>query len=217
MAFFVDIVVCFFLLHFFCLILCKNGNTCVALEEIAKTLNDRGIETEIAWIGVKPVRGCMACGKCQENGNGKCIFTDDICNEMIDKINEADALVVGSPVYYGQPAGPVLSLIQRAFFAGVQVANKPAAAVTVCRRGGSTAAFQTLQMPFQMVNMPLVTSQYWNIVFGMNPGEAQLDSEGRQTMRQLARNMAWMLKGIEKSQLPAPEVETEWQGMNFIR
>ena len=195
----------------------KNGNTCVALEEIAKTLDDRGIETEIAWIGVKPVRGCMACGKCQENGNGKCIFTDDICNEMIDKINEADALVVGSPVYYGQPAGPVLSLIQRAFFAGAQVANKPAAAVTVCRRGGSTAAFQTLQMPFQMVNMPLVTSQYWNIVFGMNPGEAQLDSEGRQTMRQLARNMAWMLKGIEKSQLPAPEVETEWQGMNFIR
>ncbi|MBQ6648031.1 MAG: flavodoxin family protein [Muribaculaceae bacterium] len=195
----------------------KNGNTCVALEEIEKTLNDQGIETEIAWIGVKPVRGCMACGKCHENGNGKCIFTDDICNEMIDKINEADALVVGSPVYYGQPAGPVLSLIQRAFFAGAQVANKPAAAVTVCRRGGSTAAFQTLQMPFQMVNMPLVTSQYWNIVFGMNPGEAQLDSEGRQTMRQLARNMAWMLKGIEKSQLPAPEVETEWQGMNFIR
>lgn len=195
----------------------KNGNTCVALEEITKTLNDQGIETEIAWIGVKPVRGCMACGKCHENGNGKCIFNDDICNEMIDKINEADALVVGSPVYYGQPAGPVLSLIQRAFFAGAQVANKPAAAVTVCRRGGSTAAFQTLQMPFQMVNMPLVTSQYWNIVFGMNPGEAQLDSEGRQTMRQLARNMAWMLKGIEKSQLPAPEVETEWQGMNFIR
>lgn len=195
----------------------KNGNTCVALEEITKTLNNQGIETEIAWIGVKPVRGCMACGKCHENGNGKCIFNDDICNEMIDKINEADALVVGSPVYYGQPAGPVLSLIQRAFFAGAQVANKPAAAVTVCRRGGSTAAFQTLQMPFQMVNMPLVTSQYWNIVFGMNPGEAQLDSEGRQTMRQLARNMAWMLKGIEKSQLPAPEVETEWQGMNFIR
>ena len=195
----------------------KEGNTYVALNEVAKTLNEHGIETEIAWIGVKPVRGCIACGKCQSNGNGKCVFDDDICNEIIDKINAADGLIVGSPVYYGQPAGPLLSLIQRALFAGSKVANKPAAAVTVCRRGGSTAAFQTLQMPFQMVNMPLVTSQYWNIVFGMNPGEAQLDTEGCQTMRQLARNMAWMLRGIEKSRLPSPEVETERKGMNFIR
>ena len=90
----------------------KNGNTCVALEEIAKTLNDQSIETEIAWIGVKPVRGCMACGKCQENGNGKCIFTDDICNEMIDKINEADALVVGSPVYYAEHAAGDLTVLE---------------------------------------------------------------------------------------------------------
>ena len=195
----------------------EKGNTYFALNEAAKTLNEAGMKTEIVWIGTKPVRGCIACGSCVNKGDGHCAFNDDLCNEIIDKINAADALVVGAPVYYGVPPGQTIALIQRALFAGAQVANKPAAAVTVCRRGGSTAAFQTLQMPFQMVNMPLVTSQYWNIVFGMNPGEAQLDSEGRQTMRQLARNMAWMLKGIEKSQLPAPEVETEWQGMNFIR
>ena len=194
----------------------KEGNTYVALNEVAKTLKEQGVETEIAWIGVKPVRGCISCGNCKQSGSGKCVFNDDICNEMIDKLNAADALVVGAPVYYGVPSGQTLALIQRMLFAGANVANKPAAAVTVCRRGGSTAAFQTLQMPFQMVNMPLVTSQYWNIVFGLAPGEAAQDSEGMQTMRQLARNMAWMLKSIEKAQLPNPEVE-EWQGMHFIR
>lgn len=193
----------------------KQGNTFCALSEVAKALNEKDIETEIAWIGTKPVRGCIACGTCKEKGNGKCVFTDDICNEIIDKINAADGLVVGAPVYYGVPPGQTIALIQRALFAGAQVANKPAAAVTVCRRGGSSAAFQTLQMPFQMVNMPLVTSQYWNIAFGMNPEEAKQDTEGMQTMRQLARNMAWLLRGIQSQ--PAPEVEQQWQGMNFIR
>lgn len=193
----------------------KMGNTHVALSEIAAALKEQGIDSEIAWIGVKPVRGCIACGNCKVTGNGKCVFDDDVCNEMIDKINAADALVVGAPVYYGVPPGQTIALIQRALFAGAQVANKPAAAVTVCRRGGSTAAFQTLQMPFQMVNMPLVTSQYWNIAFGMNPEEAKLDTEGMQTMRQLARNMAWLLRSIESQ--PAPAVEDEWKGMNFIR
>lgn len=194
----------------------KDGNTFLALSEMAKTLNELGLETEIAWIGVKPVRGCIACGTCHEKNNGKCVFDDDICNEMIEKFNTADALVVGSPVYYGQPAGQVLALIQRAFYAGAQVNNKPAAAVAVCRRGGATAALQTMMMPFQLKNMPLVTSQYWNIVYGMNKGEAKLDVEGMQTMRQLARNMAWLLRSNDKAQLPQPEVE-EWQGMHFIR
>lgn len=193
----------------------KQGNTFVALSEVAKSLNEQGVETEIAWIGTKPVRGCIACGTCKAKGNGKCVFDDDICNEIIDKINAAQALIVGSPVYYGQPAGPLLSLIQRAFFAGAQVDNKPAAAITVCRRGGSTAAFQALQMPFQMVNMPLVTSQYWNIAFGMDQGEASLDTEGMQTMRQLASNMAWLLRSIQSQ--PAPKVEDDCKGMNFIR
>lgn len=194
----------------------KDGNTFLALSEMAKTLNEQGVETEIAWIGMRPVRGCIACGKCHETRNGKCAFDDDICNEMIEKMNAADALVVGSPVYYGQPAGQVLALIQRAFYAGAQVDNKPAAAVAVCRRGGATAALQTLMMPFQLKNMPLVTSQYWNIVYGMNKGEAKLDVEGMQTMRQVARNMAWLLKNNETSGIPAPQ-EEEWQPMHFIR
>ena len=194
----------------------KDGNTFIALNEISKTLNEQGIDTEIAWIGVKPVRGCIACGTCKSKGNGKCAFDDDICNSMIDKMNDADALVVGSPVYYGQPAGQVLALVQRAFFAGANVDNKPAAAVAVCRRGGATAALQTLMMPFQLKNMPLVTSQYWNIVYGMDKGEAKLDVEGMQTMRQVGRNMAWLLKNKEASGLQAP-TEEPWQPMHFIR
>ena len=194
----------------------KDGNTHVALNEIAKTLNEQNIDTEIAWIGTKPVRGCIACSQCKQQGNGKCVFSDDICNEIIDKMNSADALVIGSPVYYGQPTGQLLSLIQRAFYAGAKVEGKPGAAVAVCRRGGATAALQTMMMPFQLKNMPLVTSQYWNIVYGMNKGEASLDVEGMQTMRQLGRNIAWLLAGKEASGLQAPE-EEEWQPMHFIR
>ncbi len=190
----------------------KDGNTFLALSEVAKTLNEQGIDTEIAWIGVKPVRGCIACGTCKMKGDGKCTFDDDICNTMIEKMNGADAIVVGSPVYYGQPAGQLLALVQRAFFAGAQVDNKPAAAVAVCRRGGATAALQTMMMPFQLKNMPLVTSQYWNIVYGMEKGDAKLDVEGMQTMRQVGRNMAWLLK----NEAAAPE-EEDWQPMHFIR
>lgn len=194
----------------------KDGNTHVALNEIGKTLNEQNIDTDIAWIGTKPVRGCIACSQCKQQGNGKCVFNDDICNEIIDKMNSADALVIGSPVYYGQPTGQLLSLIQRAFYAGAKVEGKPGAAVAVCRRGGATAALQTMMMPFQLKNMPLVTSQYWNIVYGMNKGEASLDVEGMQTMRQLGRNIAWLLAGKEASGQQAPE-EEEWQPMHFIR
>ena len=192
----------------------KNGNTSIALEEAAKTLNKHGIDTEIAWIGAKPIRGCIACGKCKIGLSGNCIFTDDICNEMIAKMNASDGLIVGSPVYYGTPTGPILSLLHRMFFAGADVQNKPAAAVAVCRRGGATAAFQTLQMPFQMMNMPIVTSQYWNIVYGREPGQAALDVEGMQTMRTLADNMAWMIRSLDRTDSPARE---PWQPMHFIR
>ena len=194
----------------------KQGNTHIALSEIAKTHEGLGIEAEIMWIGTKPVRGCIACNTCKANGNEHCVFDDDICNSVIDHINAADALVVGAPVYYGVPPGQTISLIQRALYAGVVVANKPAAAVAVCRRGGATAAFQTLQMPFQMVNMPLVTSQYWNIVYGREGGDAALDTEGLQTMRQLARNMAWMLRKISTGEGGVPDREP-WQPMHFIR
>ena len=128
---------------------------------------------------------------------------------------ECDAVIVGSPVYYGQPNGTVLSLLQRMLYsAGKYFEGKPAAAVAVCRRGGATAAFQTLQMPFQMMNMPVVTSQYWNIVYGREPGQAALDAEGLQTMRTLARNMAYLLKATEGKKRPEAEPR---QTTHFIR
>ena len=194
----------------------EQGNTYLALNEVAKTLNEQGIETEIVWIGTKPVRGCIACGTCMAKGDGHCVFNDDLCNTVIDKMNAADGLIVGSPVYYGTPTGNVLNLIHRMLFAGAQVQNKPAAAVAICRRGGASAAFQTLQMPFQMVNMPLVTSQYWNIAYGREPGETSQDAEGLQTMRTLARNMAWMMKQFQSGNAPEPEMEP-WQSTHFIR
>lgn len=194
----------------------QQGNTSLALSEAAKALNEQGIETEIVWIGTKPVRGCIACGTCAQKGDGHCVFGDDICNEVIDKMNASDGLIVGSPTYYGTPTGPVLSLIHRMLYAGAQVQGKPAAAVAVCRRGGASAAFQTLQLPFQMVNMPLATSQYWNIVYGMEPGQVQLDAEGMQTMRVMARNMAWMIKQFKTGTAPMPELEP-WEGTHFIR
>ncbi len=194
----------------------EKGNTYFALNEAAQTLSELGFKTEIVWIGTKPVRGCIACGGCVKAGNGHCVFNDDLCNEVIDKMNEADGLIVGSPVYYGTPTGNVLNLVHRMFFAGAQVKGKPAAAVAVCRRGGASAAFQTLQMPFQMVNMPLATSQYWNIAYGREPGEVRRDVEGMQTMRTMAQNMAWMIRQLSTGTAEPPKYEA-WQGMHFIR
>jgi multimeric flavodoxin WrbA len=196
----------------------QKGNTFLALSEAATTLEKNGIETEIVQIGTNAVRGCIACGQCQMKQLGHCVFNDDICNRIIEKLDNADALIVGSPVYYGQPNGSVLSLIQRIFFsAGGKVQNKPAAAVCVCRRGGATAAFETMNLPFQMMNMPVVTSQYWNIVYGREPGQAALDTEGMQTMRTMANNMAWLLKKIHANGQPDYPEREPWNPMNFIR
>ena len=194
----------------------KQDNTFIALNEIAKQLEKQGIESEIVHIGNKAVRGCIACGKCRELP-GKCVFDDDVCNSISAKFAEADALIVGSPVYYGQPNGAVLSIIQRAFFSnGANIAGKPAAAVAVCRRGGATSSFNTLNMPFQMMNMPVVSSQYWNIIYGREPGQAALDTEGLQTMRALANNMAFMLKSTNGKPFPG-RLDEEWAPMHFIR
>lgn len=196
----------------------QHGNTFLALSEAAKTLEQNGIETEICQIGTKPVRGCIACGQCKAQGLERCVFDDDVCNRISEKLDAADALIFGSPVYYGQPNGSLISLMQRMFFsAGAKVQNKPAAAVCVCRRGGATAAFQTLNMPFHMMNMPIVTSQYWNIVYGREEGQAALDSEGMQTMRTMANNMAWLLKKIHASSTPDYPQREPWEPMNFIR
>ena len=196
----------------------QHGNTFLALSEAAKTLEQSGIEAEICQIGTKPVRGCIACGQCKAQGLERCVFDDDVCNRISEKLDAADALIFGSPVYYGQPNGSLISLMQRMFFsAGAKVQNKPAAAVCVCRRGGATAAFQTLNMPFHMMNMPIVTSQYWNIVYGREEGQAALDSEGMQTMRTMANNMAWLLKKIHASGTPDYPQREPWEPMNFIR
>ncbi|MBQ4022234.1 MAG: flavodoxin family protein [Bacteroidales bacterium] len=192
-----------------------KGNTATALAQIAGQLEKNGIESEIVWIGNKPVRGCIACNRCKDEP-GACIFNDDICNEISAKMNDADAFVVGSPVYWGQPNGAVLSIVQRMFYSnGAAFAGKPAAAVAVCRRGGATAAFQSLNMPFMMMNMPVVTSQYWNIVYGRDAGQAALDTEGMQTMRTLANNMAALLKSTGGK--PLPPREEPWEPMHFIR
>ena len=193
----------------------KDGNTARALKEIADTLKAEGVESEAVWLGNRPVRGCTACCQCVQRDLGRCAFDDDIANLIVDKLPEADGFVIGSPTYYGQPAGALLAVWQRVCFsASKHVKGKPAASVAICRRGGSTAAFQTMNMPFEMLNCPLVTSQYWNVAFGREPGEAEKDIEGMQTMRTLARNMACLLKSIKDNPRPAQE---PWQPMHFIR
>ena len=194
-----------------------KGNTSIALAEVAKQLEKNGIDSEVVWIGNKPIRGCIACNKCKQNP-GACVFNDDVCNSISAKFAECDALIVGSPVYWGQPNGALLSIIQRAFYSnGANIAGKPAASIAVCRRGGATASFETLNMPFQMMNMPVVTSQYWNIVYGREEGQAALDTEGMQTMRTMANNMAWLLKKIHANGTPDYPEREEWQPMHFIR
>lgn len=191
-----------------------NGNTFTLLKEVASQLEKNNVTSEIFQLGNGDVRGCANCGGC--HGVGKCIF-NDVVNEIAAKMASCDAIIVGSPVYYGMPAGQVLAAIQRlAFSAGGVLQGKPAAAVTVCRRGGATAAFQALQMAFQMLNMPIVTSQYWNIAYGAAKGETAKDEEGLQTMRVLADNMAYMLRQFATGTAQPPKREGK-RNTNFIR
>ena len=195
-----------------------NGNTARALKEVADTLAAEGVETETVWTGNKPVRGCVACYQCKAKNLGKCVFDDDAANGIIEKLKTADGIVVGSPVYYGQPAGAFLALWQRICFAGTEfVKAKPAASVAVCRRGGSTAAYQCMNMPFEMLSCPVVTSQYWNVTFGREEGECERDIEGMQTMRTLGRNMAWLVKNLKRGDAVARPADEPWQPMHFIR
>lgn len=192
----------------------KEGNTYLALQEAAKTLETEGFETEIEWIGNKPIRYCIACGACTRL-SGRCTFDDDCCNRISEKANDADGFIFGSPVYYGQPNGGLLALVQRMLFSnGSAFRYKPVANVAVCRRGGASAAYTTMNLPFQMMSMPIATSQYWNIVYGQKAGEAALDAEGMQTMRIMAHNLAWMVKQANGTR---PEGETQAIRTNFIR
>lgn len=172
-----------------------NGNTNAALLEVGRTLENEGISYEIFQMGGKPVSDCIGCGQCSEKG---CVFTDDDVNEFIAKAKEADGFVFGTPVYYAHPSGRILSFLDRAFYAGGAAFRfKPGASVAVARRGGSSASFDCLNKYFGIAQMPVVSSTYWNMVYGRVPGEAEQDLEGMQTMQNLAKNMAWMMKCFE--------------------
>ncbi len=183
----------------------KDGNTFAALSEAARTLGAEGIETEMVHLGTRAVQGCIACRKCVELG--RCIFTDELYENVRDKMALSDGLIVGSPVYYAGPNGSLCAVLDRLFYsASDKFAYKPAAAVVACRRGGASAAFDRLNKYFTISQMPVVPSQYWNSVHGRTPGEACQDGEGMQTMRTLARNMAALLKaGVGPALRPEPE------------
>lgn len=195
----------------------KEGCTFTALNEVAKTLEKNGIETEILYLGVKPIAGCIACGKCSQLG--KC-FIDDKVNEILARCDEFDGLVIGSPVYYAGPSGQIRAFLDRLFYAGGRrFAGKPGAAVVSCRRGGATAAFDQLNKYFTISSMPIVSSQYWNQVHGAYAEQVLQDEEGMQTMRTLGNNMAWLLKCIQlgkENGITLPEREPPvWT--NFVR
>ena len=194
----------------------EHGCTDTALNEIAVTLSNCGVESEIVWIGRQPVAGCIACGKCFQTG--QCVFQDKV-NELVQKLDEYDGIVTGSPVYYAGPSGQLCAFLDRLFYcSGGRMAGKLAAAVVSCRRGGASAAFDRLNKYFAISNMVVVGSQYWNQVHGFTPEDVRKDEEGLQTMRTLAQNMAWLLqnrKAGEQNGVPFPQYEKRMQ-TNFI-
>lgn len=194
-----------------------KGCTYTALSEVAKVLQENGIETEIAQIGNQPIRGCIGCGGC--SGKSRCVFNDDITNEMIEKMEQADGLIIGSPVYFASPNGNLISMLDRFFYAGGCFAHKPAAAVVSARRGGTTASLDDLNKYFTIRQMPIVASTYWNMVHGSCPEDVMQDKEGLQTMHNLGKNMAWLLKCIESGKLAGIQAPCAESGMrtDFVR
>lgn len=185
-----------------------KGCTSAALEEMIRTFETEGVETELIHVGSKAIRGCVACGYCERNG--KCVFGDDLVNEVAAKFEMADGLVVGSPVYYGSPNGTILSFMDRLFYSTSYSKHmKVGAAVVSCRRGGNTASFDVLNKYFTISGMPVASSTYWNQVHGFTAEDVKKDLEGLQTMRNLARNMAFMIRAFsdakEKYGLPPLE------------
>lgn len=173
----------------------KEGCTFTALSEVAKVLNNEGIETEIFHLGTKPIRECVGCNQC---ANNRCIYTEDIVNEALAKAEEADAYIFGSPVHYAAASGAITPFLDRFFYAaGKMHAYKPGAAVVTCRRGGASSALDQLNKYFTIRNMPVVSSKYWNMLYGSTPEEILNDKEGIEIMHQLGKNMAWLLKCIE--------------------
>lgn len=184
-----------------------NGNTFIAIEEAVKVFNEEGIETEVITVGNKNIRGCMACGYCYSHG--KCVLNDEV-NSVNEKFEQADGLIVASPVYYGSANGTLVSFLDRLFYSShFDKSMKIGGAIAVCRRGGASATFDELNKYFTICGMPVVSSQYWNSVHGREKGDANLDEEGLQTVRVLARNASFLIKSInlgkEKFGLPAKE------------
>ena len=193
-----------------------GGNTSIALDEMVKIFEKEGIESEVVQIGNKDIRGCIACGSCAKTG--KCAF-DDIVNELAPKFEEADGLVVASPVYYASANATLVACLDRLFFStSFRKDMKVGASVVVARRGGCSATFDELNKYFTISGMPLASSRYWNSVHGREKGEAEQDAEGLQTMRYLARNMSFLMKSIAlgKEAYGLPETEP-WTATNFIR
>jgi multimeric flavodoxin WrbA len=195
----------------------QHGCTHTALQEVAKQLQLEGIDTYELHIGSKAISPCTACGNCAHTG--LCVFDDDLVNKAVELTQQADGLVVGSPVHYAAPNGSLCAFLDRMFFRkNKKFAYKPAAAVVSCRRGGASAAFDRLNKYFTISSMPVVSSQYWNSVHGTTPDEVRQDLEGMQTMRTLARNMAWLIKCIDAARptVPLPQQEKPTP-TNFIR
>jgi multimeric flavodoxin WrbA len=196
-----------------------NKCTYTALNEIASILEQENIECEIIHLGNKPVQDCISCGKCTKLNN-RCVIDGDIVNEILAKAETADAFVFGTPVYYAHPSGRILSILDRVFYAGSSLfAFKPGAAIASARRAGTTASIDVLNKYMTIAQMPVVSSSYWNMVHGTKPEDVEQDLEGLQIMRNLGRNMAWLLKCIEIGKangIQAPETERTYR-TNFIR
>lgn len=176
----------------------KEGCTYTALSKITESLNEENVETEIIDLGAGPVRDCIGCGTCAKEGKRRCVFKDDIVNTIIEKAEKSDGFIFGTPVYYAHPTGRILSVLDRVFYAGKKSFEfKPGASIASARRAGTTASFDVLNKYFTISQMPVVSSTYWNNVHGNTPEEVKQDLEGMQTMYNLGKNMAWMLKCIE--------------------
>ena len=192
-----------------------NGNTSHALAMVAGAMNAAGVETEIVQIGTAPVQGCIGCRQCLKTG--RCGMNDALYNYIYDQLDEIDGIVIGSPTYFAGPNGAHCALLDRLYYsAGVKLAYKPGATIAVARRGGASTTLDRLNKYITYNNQPLVSSFYWNMIYGMRPGEVQQDTEGCQTLRQLGANLAWVMQCIAAG--PAhPQMTEPRAWTHFIR
>ena len=198
----------------------KSGCTARALEEAARILREEGIETEFAWIGNAPLRGCQACGACAKKGNGRCVFDDDVVNTISAQMETADGYLIGSPVYYAGMNGALHAALDRIYYSnGKSMARKPGAGIASARRAGTTLTIDQINKYFQINQQPVISSTYWPMVHGKCAADVEKDAEGLHTMRVLARNLAYQLKMQQAAKTAGVTIpETEPKVMtNFIR